>query len=203
MGVDGGIDPKNYSRDQLVGALNRMSREKYPLNYQILRTELASRPPGGEVRSGVTPSVEESVVPSISVGKVVIVSGLMWAGYIATVAVYSMYSAPHVPLKARWLTVAVLVAIIHICGWMVLRRQQGKLSKPDLSRLAQGCALTFVAIDSGLPHLFEWTGLLAPDPTANLVDVIMGLVIDVVFVLLVVYLSLPILQKLYERRRAA
>ena len=195
MSVDGEIDPKSYSRDQLVGALHRINRERYPLNYRILSAELASRP--SEI-----PSVEEPVAPSISLGRVVTLSGLMWAGYTGAIVAYSLFAPPLVPPKAPWLTVAVLVAIVHICGWMVPGRRQGKLSKPDLARIAQGCAITFVAVDSGLPLLLEWSGLSAAEPTVRLRDVLTGIVTDVVIVLLVVYLTLPILSKLYDRRRA-
>ena len=44
MSADGTLDPSRYTRQQLIGALGRMDRYKYPLNYAILSEELASRP---------------------------------------------------------------------------------------------------------------------------------------------------------------
>jgi hypothetical protein len=44
MRSDGDLDPSKYTREQLLGALGRMNREQYPLNFAILTKELASRP---------------------------------------------------------------------------------------------------------------------------------------------------------------
>jgi hypothetical protein len=93
MGTDGDLDPSKYTREQLLGAIGRMNRERYPHNFAILTRELASRPlDSGAATVDTRPLAIQSAATAIGIATalqafllfIVLLQGTFMVGAIVT-----------------------------------------------------------------------------------------------------------------------
>jgi hypothetical protein len=111
MNVDGDIDPSRYTREQLVGVIGRMDRDRYPLNYEILLKELASRPEVIEATVSTDPRP-----PSIRAASSLILAAAALQGFMVLVIVLAMRA----PRVATIMNVALLATFAY--QYLALRR---------------------------------------------------------------------------------
>jgi hypothetical protein len=96
-----------------------------------------------------------------------------------------------------------LLVAVQICGWLLQRRNAGRIPESGLRQTFIGAALVFIAMDEGVPLLTHWLNSGSAGYEYPISTAIVAVLIDLTIVAFFVYVTVPMAARLCRRNAVA
>jgi len=131
---------------------------------------------------------------------IALIGATLLLGYLGIAEVLQLGVGIQLP---RWCSILALFATVHICAFYFAKRVGRRLLSEDLTTLSAGSAIAFVLFDEGLSLVLRWTGFVSGSQAHPIATAVVSVVVDALVVVAIVFLTVPLGIKLYNRAKVA